>query len=222
MDATDKGTPGTTCTGTVSGACRILDLDFDGDYDSADATLFDSLPQGLGRHPGRTATGVRQPFGHQGLVWDGEVAGYQNRNRHMLPTGRRFVQRDPIALNESRFSPLSDYQDGLSLYQIVQSNPAGLLDPLGLCSKIWAGFIYYQPASFSYCLQEGLLWEWNCSYQFGTGNCCFECSEVYFSTWKQSRWICLQHDTCRLPHRCMFTEWLTSCVFECVDPCGSN
>ena len=30
VDATDKGTPGTTCTGTVSGACRILDLDFDG------------------------------------------------------------------------------------------------------------------------------------------------------------------------------------------------
>ena len=27
VDATDKGTPGTTCTGTVNGACRILDLD---------------------------------------------------------------------------------------------------------------------------------------------------------------------------------------------------
>ena len=54
VDATDKGTPGTDCTGTVTGTCRILDLDFDGDYDSTDASLFDALPQGLSRHPGRT------------------------------------------------------------------------------------------------------------------------------------------------------------------------
>lgn len=46
VDSTDKGVPG-NCTGTVSGACCILDLDFDGDYDSTDATKFDSLPQGL-------------------------------------------------------------------------------------------------------------------------------------------------------------------------------
>ncbi len=51
VDATDKGTPGTTCTGTVSGACRILDLDFDGDYDSTDAGLFDSLPGAIVRAP---------------------------------------------------------------------------------------------------------------------------------------------------------------------------
>jgi hypothetical protein len=31
VDSTDKGTPGTDCTGTVTGDCRILDLDFDGD-----------------------------------------------------------------------------------------------------------------------------------------------------------------------------------------------
>ena len=61
VDSTDKGTPGTDCAGTLSGACRILDLDFDGDYDSTDATKFDSLPQGLARHPGRIATGVHQP-----------------------------------------------------------------------------------------------------------------------------------------------------------------
>ena len=52
VDATDKGTPGSTCTGTVTGACRILDLDFDGDYDSTDATAFDTLAQGLARHTG--------------------------------------------------------------------------------------------------------------------------------------------------------------------------
>ena len=43
VDSADKGTPGTDCTGTVSGACRILDFDFDGDYDSTDATTFDGL-----------------------------------------------------------------------------------------------------------------------------------------------------------------------------------
>ena len=32
VDSTDKGTVGSTCTGTVSAACRILDLDFDGVY----------------------------------------------------------------------------------------------------------------------------------------------------------------------------------------------
>ena len=46
VNSTDKGTVGVTCTGTVSGACRILDLDFDGEYDSSDATKFDSLPSG--------------------------------------------------------------------------------------------------------------------------------------------------------------------------------
>ncbi len=96
VDATDKGTPGTTCTGTVSGECRILDLDFDGDYDSTDAGLFDSLPQGLARHPGRIATAVHQPFGHQGLLFEPEIGQYQNRARQYDPGKRRFVQRDPI------------------------------------------------------------------------------------------------------------------------------
>ncbi len=38
VDVTDTGTVGVDCTGTVSGACRILDLDFDGDYHSTDAS----------------------------------------------------------------------------------------------------------------------------------------------------------------------------------------
>ena len=95
VDATDKGTPGTTCTGTVSGACRILDLDFDGDYDNDDASAFDNLPQGLARHPGKTATAVEQPFGHQGLLYEPELVQYQNRARQYDPLKRRFGQRDP-------------------------------------------------------------------------------------------------------------------------------
>ncbi len=128
VDSTDKGTPGTPCTGTVSGACRILDLDFDGDYDSADAALFDSLPQGVATHPGRIATGVAQPFGHQGLLFEPEVRGYQNRARHYDPGKRRFVQRDPLALLARA---RSGYQDGMNLNGYQGGNPLRYRDPSG-------------------------------------------------------------------------------------------
>ncbi len=120
VDATDKGTPGTDCTGTVSGACRILDLDFDGDYDSADATLFDSLPQGLASHPGRIATGVDQTFGHQGLLFEPAIGSYQNRARRYLPTARRFAQRDP-----------EEFVDGANAYLYVRGNPIVNTDSSG-------------------------------------------------------------------------------------------
>ena len=98
VNSTDKGTPGTTCSGTVTGACRILDLDFDGDYDAADGTLFDALDQGLARHPGLLATGLHFPFADQGLYYDPELGSYQNRNRQYDPKLRRFMQRDIEAL----------------------------------------------------------------------------------------------------------------------------
>ena len=128
VDATDKGTPGTTCSGTVTGACRILDLDFDGDYDSADATLFDALPQGLARHPGLLTTALDFPFAHQGLYYDPELGSYQNRHRQYDPKLRRFMQRDPLALNAFG---AAGYQDGLSLYAYVGGGPMSRLDPLG-------------------------------------------------------------------------------------------
>ncbi|MCH8253296.1 MAG: hypothetical protein IID36_12675, partial [Planctomycetes bacterium] len=96
VDGADKGLPGVTCTGTVAGACRILDLDFDGDYDAADATKFDALDQGLARHPGRRYSGVEQVFAHQGLLYEPEIGSYHNRARQYHPTLRRFVQRDPL------------------------------------------------------------------------------------------------------------------------------
>jgi RHS repeat-associated protein len=96
VDSTDKGTVGTTCTGTVTGSCRLLDLDFDGDYDSADATKFDALTQGIARHPGKFASGVEQPFGHQGLQYEAELEQYQNRARQYYPEKKRFAQRDPL------------------------------------------------------------------------------------------------------------------------------
>jgi len=128
VDSDDKGTPGTDCTGTVSGSCRILDLDFDGDYDSTDATAFDSLPQGLAKHPGRTVTGVDQPFAHQGLLYDAEIMTYQNRARQYDPAKRRFAQRDPLAL---RNDALVGYHDGPNLYTYLRLDPIGATDPQG-------------------------------------------------------------------------------------------
>lgn len=119
VDSTDKGTPGSTCT-TMSGSCRILDLDFDGDYDSADATLFDSLPSGLQRNPGKLASGVSQPFAHQGLLFEPEIGSYQNRARQYDPGNRRFTRRDP-----------NGFEDGLDLFTYVRANPIRYKDARG-------------------------------------------------------------------------------------------
>jgi RHS repeat-associated protein len=127
VDATDKGTPGTTCTGTVSGTCRILDLDFDGDYDSSDATLFDNLDSGNAVHPGRRFSALAQHFGHQGLWFDAQIEGYQNRMRRYDPTKRLFLQRDPLAEGPG----VDDALDRLSLYRYERNSPLVQLDPSG-------------------------------------------------------------------------------------------
>jgi len=132
VNSTDKGTVGVTCTGTVSGACRILDLDFDGDYDSTDATKFDSLPSGSQKRPGKQSTGVAQPFAHQGLLFEPEIASYQNRARQYDPAKRRFDQRDPIAFLRSRFNARDDYRDGTHQYVYVIGSPTSRVDPTGL------------------------------------------------------------------------------------------
>jgi RHS repeat-associated protein len=129
VDSTDKGTVGTTCTGTVSGSCRILDLDFDGDYDSTDATKFDALTQGAMRHPGRPATNVSQPFAHQGLLFEPELAQYQNRARQYDPGKRRFVQEDPLFLSPSRHE---SHRPDPNLYEYIRSTPLVKIDPFGL------------------------------------------------------------------------------------------
>jgi len=129
VDSTDKATVGTTCTGTVSGSCRILDLDFDGDYDSTDANKFDALTQGAQRHPGRPATNVSQPFAHQALMYEPELAQYQNRARQYDPGKRRFAQRDPFTTTRT----LPNYpRDGMNSYQYLMGAPQQQLDPTGL------------------------------------------------------------------------------------------
>ncbi len=133
VDSTDKGTVGVTCTGTVGGACRILD--FDGDYDSTDATKFDALPSGLRRSPGRGLSGLAQVFAHQGLPLDGEVGSYQNRARHYQSVLRRFIQRDAM-LFDSDLIAENNYVDGLSLYIYLISSPVGSVDPTGYCCTL--------------------------------------------------------------------------------------
>ena len=143
VDSADKGTVGVTCTGTVSGACRILDLDFDGDYDATDATAFDALDQGLSRHPGRTLTGVDQPFGHQGLYVDGAIGTVDNRAREYDPATRRFMQRDPLG-----------YLGSTNAYEYVASSPLVYFDPLGLL------YCWYDPVEdWTYCgFCDGAYW----------------------------------------------------------------
>jgi RHS repeat-associated protein len=118
VDTTDRD----AYTGSSpSGAERILDLDFDGDVDATDTTLFNNnIETGISRHPGRRSTGVDQPFGHQGLLFDAEVTSYQNRYRQYSALMHRFMQRDPMG-----------YVDGMSLYQYCASNSIKYKDPLG-------------------------------------------------------------------------------------------
>ncbi|MBI4719431.1 MAG: hypothetical protein HY763_16670 [Planctomycetes bacterium] len=132
VDSTDKGTVGTTCTGTVSGACRIVDLDFDGDYDSTDAEFFDNLTQGAARRPGRVATAAGQPFGHQGLFTDGELTSNHQRTRRYNPSWRTFAQRDPSMIGLLGRRGRLHRDDGLSLYSYEGLSPVSLLDAFGL------------------------------------------------------------------------------------------
>lgn len=140
VDATDKGSVGSTCTGTVSGSCRILDLNFDGSYGVLDAFNFDSLPSGLQVRPGLPATKVNQPFAHQGLLFEPEIGSYQNRARQYDVRLRRFTRPDDISLGSNAVllaSPLplpqAQYTGGLNVYHYNYSNPTTILDPTGNC-----------------------------------------------------------------------------------------
>jgi len=186
VDATDKGTPGTTCTGTVSGACRILDLDFDGDYDAADATLFDSLPQGNAQNPGRTASSLGNPFGHHGLPYDAEIGSFPNRARQYNPGLRRFMQRDPLEFLENvgahlgqrvaqtTRSPLALLHE-INLYEYLESNPCVSSYPTGPTGPIRAGV--FDDFGWTYpicCITEALACHLNRCCSASQCSTCFQ------------------------------------------------
>ncbi|MBI4719245.1 MAG: hypothetical protein HY763_15715 [Planctomycetes bacterium] len=129
--ATGQGTVGTTCTGIVSGGCRIVDFDFEGDYDATDASAFDNLTQGAARHPGRVATAVNQSFRHQGLYSDVENAFYQNRHRESTNQLSRYLERapEPFFAQPRRLEILGER---MVSYLYGDANPQARLDPLGL------------------------------------------------------------------------------------------
>ncbi len=119
VNSADKTAADANCSSDVSGVCRIVDFDFDGDYDASDGTTLEGL-YGSGRHPGLTSSALGNPFAHQGLFYDPEIESYQNRARQYHPRHRRFLQRDPLG-----------YIDGMSLYGYVGRNPIIWKDPSG-------------------------------------------------------------------------------------------
>jgi RHS repeat-associated protein len=106
VDADDYAvTTNGTCTGTATGDCRRMDADSDGDVDTADQTTISNhianltTDTELARIPAATNSQRGIAFGHQGLVFDAELASLQNRARQYAPAGKRFMQRDPLGTN---------------------------------------------------------------------------------------------------------------------------
>ncbi len=89
---------GDTCWGSnPSGACRVLDFDFDDDVDAADKTVFDALVSpDTYRRPGRTTSALGNTRAHQGLILDAEIGSFNNRARQYHPALKAFGQRDPL------------------------------------------------------------------------------------------------------------------------------
>jgi len=213
VDATDKGVPGTDCTGTVTGACRVLDFDFDGDYDTTDGTTFDGLPQGLSRHPGLRSSGVDQPLAYQGLLFEPEIGSYQNRARQYNPKARRFSSPDPCG------------DDDQSKYAYIRSNPISRLDPSGAVSfpatvsdesdrivvsvsvAVWGWGIDDADGGNWFDVELGEFGPWNvpgrengqgaqqCLMVDRNGNCLGTCKPVKFNF--DARWVpSLEHAEC--------------------------
>jgi RHS repeat-associated protein len=67
-------------------------------------------------------TDFDQQRGHQGLRIDAESGTYYNRARQLHSGLGSFMRRDP---------QLTNYQDGLNLYQVYRGNPVKYADPSG-------------------------------------------------------------------------------------------
>jgi RHS repeat-associated protein len=96
------------------------------------------------RVPSSPRSRLGNPFAHQGLALDAEIASYQNRARQYNPVLKRFMQRDPLGLEPSWVhhldgglrivrpaSPVRQYHDGLNLHAYALSIPLAKRDPQG-------------------------------------------------------------------------------------------
>ncbi|MBE7457336.1 MAG: RHS repeat-associated core domain-containing protein [Planctomycetia bacterium] len=126
VDATDDSYLGSgqTCWGTATGACRVFDFNGDGTLDASDETVMTALvsaPTTNRIHHARRTSPAGNLFLHQGLVYDPEIAAYQNRAREYDPVNQRFHSHDPYG-----------YDSYLSLYEYLGANPIVRNDPSGL------------------------------------------------------------------------------------------
>ncbi len=178
-DATDYGAIAGACTGSSSGACRVLDVNNSGTVNSSDQTPHAALPQGLLRKPGLSTTGLGQVFAHQGLPLDAEVGSYQNRARVYNAALRRFAQYD--GLTEANSARLA-YSDGMSLSGYLRSNPLRWVDPVGFgCCPPTCTEISYEkcpnpvPDTHPYHVCDPPVWDCpGC----GTHSCVGACGET--------------------------------------------
>jgi RHS repeat-associated protein len=146
---------------------RLPRVKDDNDCDSSDETVFDALPHTV-TYPARRSSLLGQPFAHQGLFLDPEIASYPNRARQYGPGLRRFVQRDPLALGNN---PGGGLQDALNAYLSLEANASRFADPSGL--------LPYVPGYGKYC--------GNCrGKEYGGSGPAADCLD----------WACCRHDTC--------------------------
>jgi RHS repeat-associated protein len=114
------------CDDDYSGDCRRLDADGDRDVDGDDHTIIDDYEDGLSgdtdltRVPSASRSRLGNPFAHQGLALDAEIASYQNRARQYNPTLKRFMQRDPLGPQAAR-----------NCYAPNRWTPLRFADPMG-------------------------------------------------------------------------------------------
>ncbi len=141
VDGTDVAAAGLggACWQSSSQACLCLDADGDGKVEYDDYAIISAYVSTLTadtqlqRVPAAPSTRRGNPFAHQGLLYDAEIASYQNRARQYDPKAKRFIQRDPLQLMEH--SPkIAMALEGLDInsYSYVGNEPLSCVDPLGL------------------------------------------------------------------------------------------
>jgi RHS repeat-associated protein len=127
-DSTDSGIVAAALGTSIGGAGynADADIDRDGDVDSGDSALVATGKAALasGLMSVSSSSGVDNPVGYVGYLFDSEVVLNQARYRTYDSSCGRWISRDPAG-----------YMDGANLYEYVRSCPVTRLDPFGLDDK---------------------------------------------------------------------------------------